>query len=245
MMNQDILVTVMLPTRQRVGLLERTVRSLLDNASDPKIIEIAIAYDDNDTVTHDFLNSSAWQELVDQYQAPVQIFQTEAWGYAQLHNYYNLLAKNARGQWLFLWNDDAVMKSPNWETHIREQQDFMGLLHMATENFRNELTLFPLVPQRWLDVFGTLSLCNLCDSWIQDICHPINAVRSIPPIVFHDRFDVTGNNFDSTYENRNYQKKIYKSDAMRAVRQEWSNRLQEYIKRNGACDANTPLVLTL
>lgn len=238
LMTSDTLVSVMLPTRQRVHLLERTVRSLLETASTPSAVEITVAYDNDDTETHSYITSSSWKELLDNFGATSQIYCTPAWGYGELHNYYNLLASNANGKWLLLWNDDCVMTGQAWDDQVREHADFVGLLHMVTEKFRSELALFPLVPRVWIDIFGKLSLCNLCDSWVQDICHEIGAVRAIPATVIHDRYDVTGNNQDATYMNRDYRKKIYKSDAMRQVRHEWAQKLQEYITSISACAAS-------
>lgn len=239
LMSPNTLVSVMLPTRQRVPLLERTVRSLLETASQPSAVELNVAYDEDDDETHAYLTSEAWQQLLDKFGATSQTHRCPAWGYGELHNYYNLLASTANGKWLLLWNDDCIMVGKDWDQQVRENQDFVGLLHMVTDKFRSELALFPLVPRVWTDIFGKLSLCNLCDSWVQDICYEIGAVRMIPATVIHDRFDVTGNNQDATYMNRDYRKKIYKSDAMRQVRHEWALKLQEYITRNSACAAST------
>lgn len=228
-MSSNILITVMLPTRQRTQLVHRSVKSLLDNATNPTAIEICVAYDNDDIESKNYFASSEWLDLIAGYRANAQTFETPPWGYIELHNYYNLLAQQALGKWLFLWNDDAVMQSKGWDLEVRTNQDFLGMLHMGTQNFSSSLTLFPLIPKTWIDVFGTLSLCNLCDSWIQDICTEANAVKSIAAEIFHDRYDVTGNNNDLTYQNRSYQKKIYKSDAMRAVRSEWAKKFTNYI----------------
>lgn len=225
-MSVDILISVMLPTRQRTHLVERSVSSLLETAQDPNCIEICVAYDCDDNESKQYFNSVQWRNTIGSAQS--QVFETPNWGYVNLHNYYNLLAEKSQGQWLFLWNDDAVMKSQAWDQQVRANRDFFGMLHMGTQNFSSSLTLFPLIPRTWLDVFETLSLCNLCDSWIQDICTEAGAVKSVAAEIFHDRYDVTGNNNDSTYQNRNYQKKIYKSDAMRAVRSQWAQQFVNY-----------------
>jgi len=240
-MSSNILVTVMLPTRERVSMVEQSVKTLLENATNPSIIEIAIAYDNDDTQSKTYFTSAQWTDLISKYGAHSQVFETPPWGYIELHNYYNLLAEKSKGQWLLLWNDDALMKSSEWDQCLLEHKNFMGMFHMATEQFSQKMTLFPLIPRKWIDLFGSLSLCNCNDSWIQDICHEANAVRELPITVVHDRFDVTGNNNDSTYQNRRYQKKIYKSDAMRQVRHEWAQKFAEYRASIGACAPNTVL----
>ena len=227
-MKNKPLVTVMLPTRNRTQLTHRSIKSLLDLADNPAQVEISIAYDEDDMVSNEFFCSAAWQKFLDEYSAPSQLHCTPSWGYIELHNYYNLLAEKANGQWLLLWNDDAVMLKPGWDTIVAENRDFMGMLHMHSQGFPDNQTLFPFIPRTWIDIFGTLSLCNLNDSWIQDICHLADAVCSLPIEVLHDRFDITGNNQDSTFLERKYQKKIYKSDHMRQVRKEWAEKFVQY-----------------
>ena len=225
-----MLLTVLLPTRQRVHLVERSVQSLLSLAQDPANIEIAVAIDHDDLISKQYFESSAWQSLVDQYHSSFQVFETPQWGYGELHNYYNLLAKNAHGEWLMIWNDDAVMKTAGWDNCVKHHHGYVGMLHMITENYREKFALFPIIPRVWLDIFGCVSLSNSNDSWIQHICLEAQAIQRIDPIVYHDRYDISGNNNDQTYQNRTNQKKIYKSEHMRQLRKQWAEKLIEYRK---------------
>ena len=226
-----MLITVMLPTRHRTPLVERSVQSLLALADDPTQIEIAVAYDQDDTQSHDYFASAEWTALITTYGAHFQKHQTPQWGYQELHNYYNLLATHAQGKWLLIWNDDALMKSAGWDSMIKQEQDYMGMLHMITENYRPKFALFPLIPRKWIDIFGSVSLSNSNDSWIHHICLEAKAIKMIDAVVFHDRADLTGNNLDQTYLNRTNQKKLYKSEPMRQLRHEWAQRLIEYCKQ--------------
>lgn len=238
-MNNEILISVMLPTRHRVDLVKRSISGLLEKANNPANIEILIAYDDDDMDSKEFF-STEWNKLINSFGAHTQVFETPQWGYGELNDYYNLMSKNAKGQWLLLWNDDALMMDPAWDTAISQHKDFLGMIHMNTDNFGKHLTLFPLVPREWIKLFGCLSLSNLNDSWIQDICHAANTVLTIEPRIFHDRFDVTGNNHDSTYLNRNYQKKRHNSEEMKQERLNWAQRWQDFVnQQNSACAANT------
>lgn len=223
-----MLVTVLLPTRQRPHLVERSVRSLLDNSSDPSAIEIAVAFDQDDDQSQQYLNSTEWSELIKSFNSQAKVFETPRWGYQELHKYYNLLAEHASGKWLLVWNDDAVMRTPEWDSLVQDNIDFVGLLHMRTENYRDKFALFPLIPKVWTELFGCVSQSNSNDSWIQHICLEADAICRIDAVVFHDRADLTGNNLDETYLNRTDQKKIYKSAEMRQLRHEWAQKLIAY-----------------
>lgn len=230
------LISVLIPTRNRPALVERSVRSLLSLSDQASRIEIMVAYDRDDPVSEKYFSSTAWTDLVGSYGSDQTAICCQAWGYAGLHKYYTTMAQQSQGQWLMIWNDDAVMLTDNWDSHIQQHQDFVGMLHMTTENFKRDLTLFPLIPRIWLDLFGSISLHQLNDSWIQEICWQANAVQSIPVTVFHDRYDVTGNNLDSTYQNRRYDKKAFHHESMKQVRSDWACKLKHY-RETVACGA--------
>lgn len=232
----DILVSILLPTRRRTQLAYRSADSLLTLSSNPAGIEIITAYDDDDQISHDYFNNSEWAGLIKHYNARNQNLQCPRWGYQGLNKYYTAMAQKAQGRWLMIWNDDAVMLTRGWDDCIRANADFVGMMHMTTTNFKPNLTLFPLIPRVWLDLFGSISLHQLNDSWIQDICHEAGAVLEIPVNVFHDRFDVTGNNLDATYEDRIYNKKLYRHERMQAVRSRWAQHLKQYREQSSACE---------
>lgn len=223
-----MLVSVLLPTRQRVSLVERSVKTLLDNADNPSDIEILIAYDNNDLDSRVYFESLDWHNLIFDYGASYKTFKTNPWGYNGLHNYYNLLAAHSTGDWLMIWNDDAIMQSCAWDTEIKAHTGFIGMLHMVTENYREKFALFPIIPQVWIKIFGCVSMSNSNDSWIQHICLEAKAIQRIESTVYHDRYDVSGNNNDSTYASRTNQKKIYKSAPMQQLRKEWAQQLIKY-----------------
>ena len=232
----DILVSVLLPTRNRIELVHRSVQSLLSKSLNPGRVEIITAYDEDDLASHNYFQGEQWRSLIKDFGAHSQVCCCPTWGYYELNRYYNAMAQQAHGQWFMIWNDDAVMLTSGWDQHVSDNQDFMGMLHMATENFKPTLTLFPLVSRIWLNLFGEISHHQITDSWIQDVCHQADAVREIPVSVFHDRYDVTGNNLDQTYLNRKYNKKGYNHESMQQVRSEWAQRFRQLRKQTIACD---------
>ena len=223
-----MLVTVMMPTRQRIELAKRSIASLLDNAHTPGNIEIYVAIDNDDTHSIEYFNSDAWQEFISSRGSSTKIFITEPWGYANLHNYYNSMALQAHGDWLLVWNDDTIMQSQDWDLSVEANRNFVGMLHMVTENYRPKFALFPLIPKVWIELFGAVSLSNSNDSWIHHICLEADAIKIIEPTVFHDRYDLTGNNLDQVYLDRPNQKKKYKSAEMVQLRKQWAEKFLSY-----------------
>lgn len=227
---EAVIISVLIPTRKRSKLVERSVRSLLCNANTASQIEIMIAYDLDDAESKEYFASSQWKSMIESFGATSQVFETPVWGYNALHTYYNFLAEKSKGQWLLIWNDDALMKSPGWDTHVEANKDFVGLLHMITENYRSKFALFPLIPRTWIELFGYVGEIPV-DSWIHHICMEAQAIKIIEPVTYHDRYDMTGNNLDETYQNRDTSKikKNYKSEASKAERHQWAQKLKNYI----------------
>lgn len=221
-------ISVLLPTRQRTHMVMSSVESVLSLAKDPSSVEIAVAYDDDDHESHALFQSDAWQDLIHKFGAQQRVFQTPRWGYGALHHYYNLMCKETVSDWLLVWNDDATMLTQDWDQHIKDAGDFMGLLHIECTTYP-KLSLFPLFPRAWIELFGEATACNHIDSWIMDICRMADAVKHTDIEIYHDRFSETGNNNDQTYQGRSWEgKRMYKSQAMRDLRNEWAQRLTAY-----------------
>lgn len=224
-----MMISVLIPTRKRPHLIDISVRSVLSQAHDPSRIEIVIAHDHDDTESQLYFSSTAWTSLLEEYHAQAQVFETPAWGYSSLHTYYNFLAGQCRGDWMLIWNDDALIRTPGWDSAVDQHQDFVGMLHMITENYRPKFALFPLIPRAWIELFGCVGE-NPVDSWIHHVSMQAQAIQVIEPRTYHDRYDMTGANLDETYLARDTGaiKKNYKSPESRALRQQWAQRLIEY-----------------
>jgi len=63
-------------------------------------------------------------------------------------------------------------------------------------------SIFPIVPREWLDLFGYMSPHSLSDAWLSQQAYLLDILQRIDVDVLHDRFDLTGNNKDETFENR-------------------------------------------
>ena len=225
------MLSVMLPTRDRVQLVQDSVDSLLCRATTPQDIEILIAYDSDDQASKDYFSSDRWQDFLAHRGSSGRSFGVQRWGYLYLHKYYNYLADQSQAPWLLLWNDDALMETEHWDDELRTNSDFRMLLHMTCSNLVMRCSIFPLFHSDWIKLFGMVSPMNHADSWISDICWEARARRVIPVSTFHDRGDLTGRNRDDVFFQRDYSAhKEYHSQPMVDMRRQWADKLRVYLQ---------------
>jgi hypothetical protein len=122
-------------------------------------------------------------------------------GYGQLHDYVNTLAQNSSADWMFFWNDDAVMETQGWDDEIISHTGEFKLLAVHTHK-DHPYSIFPIVPRAWLDVIGHLSMHSMNDAWLSQNAYCLDIWKRINVDVLHDRADLTGNNLDVTYKQR-------------------------------------------
>lgn len=192
-------ISVLLPTRGRTDALEYSIASLVNKSSRPESVEYLLAFDDDDR------NSSDWflkhvAPKIEKAGSQYTSFEFPRLGYVRLNEYVNALAKAAVGRWLMFWNDDAVMNSPGWDRTIAAETGFK-VLRMPTHN-EHPYAIFPIVPNTWYELFGYLSAHQISDAWISQIAYMLDIIKNIDVDVTHDRHDLTGNNQDTTYQER-------------------------------------------
>lgn len=154
------MISVLLPTRNRPMSLARSVTSLLDNATGE--IEILIRVDDDETLPYGFADSGC------------RVITGPRYGYRYLHRYYNELAGMAQGEWLMLWNDDAVMLEHGWDAIIETVAPGLKVLAM------DQWCIFPVVHRSLYELLGHLSLNAHCDSWLEAVCSKCGILPSVP-----------------------------------------------------------------
>jgi hypothetical protein len=84
-------------------------------------------------------------------------------GYGRLNEYINELAKNSSADWLFFWNDDAVMETQGWDEKITEHTGEFKLLAVHTHH-DHPYSIFPIVPKSmvrcdWASEFALNDRC--------------------------------------------------------------------------------------
>jgi len=199
-MNHDYEIAVLLPTRGRTDALTRSIFSLMNRAKNVQQIRLVLGFDEDDNVGIKHFTDNIQPELDSRgisYEAAV----FEPIGYIRLNEYVNELAKKVNARWFFFWNDDAMMETTNWDDAICQYNDNFKILAVHTHR-EHPYSIFPIVPNQWLEVFGYLSPHQMSDAWISQVAYMLDIWERIPVWVTHDRFDLTGNNGDNTFKNR-------------------------------------------
>lgn len=187
------MISVLLPSRGRYEALQASVESLLVLTADQDKVEVLVAGDPDDVENI----PARWL-----YRAPMQVrawIAPQRYGYSGLHRYVNFLAKQASGDWLMMWNDDAVMMTAGWDRVVHKFFPDPDRVLWPQANHAGGGNLFPLWPRAWSELTGYVSLAPNIDVWISELGRRLGREQQVGIRVQHDRADITGNHDDRTY----------------------------------------------
>jgi len=199
-MSNEYKIAVILPTRGRTEALTRSLVGLLEKANNLDHIQVLLGLDNDDAVGIEHFQDSL-QPTLDTMGVAYTAMTFEPLGYSRLNEYINTLSKESNADWIFFWNDDAIMESQDWDIEIDKHTGKFKLLAVHTHN-DHPYSIFPIVPRAWLDLIGHLSLHSMTDAWLSQIAYMVDIWERIDVHVLHDRADLTGNNLDATYKQR-------------------------------------------
>lgn len=236
-MSTEYKISVLLPTRGRTEALTRSVKSLFNRAVNKSQIKLMLGFDSDDQIgIQGFQNDlEPWLEEQNiDYTAMV----FEPLGYGRLNEYINAMAREHTADWMFFWNDDALMETTGWDRIITEHTGKFKLLAVHTHK-DHPYSIFPIVPMAWLDTLGYLSPHSLTDAWLSQVAYQLDIWERIEVYVTHDRADLTGNNKDDTYKNRIMYEgnpthpRDFHHPSWVKLRMKETDQLAEYMKQQG------------
>jgi hypothetical protein len=199
-MTKQYKIAILLPTRGRTDLLDRSIFSQIDNCSNLDQVQFMLGFDRDDTVGLDHFRNSLKTKL-DQRGVHYRAVQFAPMGYVNINRYGNELAQRADADWYMFFNDDAVMETQNWDDVIAQRTGEFKLLAVHTHN-DHPYSIFPIVPAVWMELLGHLSPHQMIDAWLSQCAYMLDIWERIDVTVNHDRHDLTGNNKDSTFKGR-------------------------------------------
>lgn len=193
-------IAMLLPTRGRTEALGKSVRSVIELADNPDRIQIMFAFDKDDEVGLNYFVNEL-KPWCDEHKVHYSAMKFEPLGYIRLHVYNNKLAAKTSAPWLVIWNDDAIMETKGWDSIIMEHRDEFKLLAFHTHK-DHPYSIFPILPRKWFELLGYISPHPTQDGWLSQTAYMLDIWERIPVWVEHDRYDLTGNNNDTTFQTR-------------------------------------------
>jgi hypothetical protein len=185
------LVSILIPTRGRPALLEKAVRSLRSPAA-----EILVRADRDDPHLPTIERTLAMEEF-GRHRVTL-ITGDRGRGYGDLHLMYDELARAAKGDWLWMLNDDIeLMGPPDWHELVRcvcPPHGFAGGPRVCLMNCMEyvegrlrESPIFPMIRREAYLHLGRFSGNAYNDLWLNSVYQRLNAVMSIGIQVRHLR----------------------------------------------------------
>lgn len=195
-------ICVTLATRGRTKSLSDCLSSLFEKAINKSKIQLIIAFDRDDYLGIGYFNDVVKHWLREQC-INYSVVITERFGYAKLNRYYNLMARMAHADWLLFWSDDAIMETHGWDKQIVKYTGQFKVLSVISHN-EHPYSIFPIIPDAWVKILGRMSRQTQVDAEISQMAYLLDVFERIPVHVTHDRADLTGNNKDQTFNERDY-----------------------------------------
>jgi len=200
MSTNEFKVAALIPTRGRTKPLEKSIKSLIEQAEHPDTIQILIAFDNDDIKIIKYFQQGI-QPWMDDNNVNYTVLSMDRLGYQNLNLYYNKLAEYSNSDWLMGWGDDSIMETKGWDTKIAQHDGEFKLLKVHTHN-EHPYSIFPIIPRAWYMLRETFSTHQMPDAELSQIAYMLDIVEIIDVSVIHDRADLTGNNRDATHQNR-------------------------------------------
>ena len=199
-------VSVMIPTRGRIGYLEQLLESFDKTVVDKDKAELVFRADQDDLETIEFLCGTPYKFLVGSREN----------GYRSLPSFYNDMVKIAKGDVLICCNDDAVFVTPNWPQKLLDIANKypdgifdLGMHVGVNENFFP----FSVVSRRLVDILGLINDERLLfsDLFLLDIARYFDRAIHIPEVVIthcwsgnvpdQTRIDANKHEFDMVFKD--------------------------------------------
>lgn len=158
------MISMLLPARARPKNLKSSIESVFDLAAKSDDVEFLVRLDDNDPY---LAEERALLAQFPRSTTHIRVSVGPRLGYARMHEMYNRCAAAAKGQYLFVWNDDIELRTQNWDQLLREAPLFSVQWLRRDITKTTDFTL-PVIGRPLYDAVGHLSQNAFCDAWIAD-----------------------------------------------------------------------------
>lgn len=180
------LISITMPTRGRIGHLSRAIQSLMDNSINKDKIEFVFRADADDEASIDACAS----EVRNLPNAQLWV-SPRGRGYLDIHKWTYQLSMMGSGDWIMWWNDDAVMKTPQWDHTLLHAgvQCWHNVpdVYMMVANTKDRpgCTEFILLRRKTIEILGSIGQSPHADNWMTRVMSALGSMSYIPLEVEH------------------------------------------------------------
>jgi len=138
-------IAVLLPTRGRTTALKLSIISIFNRVLDLDGVQLLLGFDNDDEVGLGYFSTDI-QPWMEEKGINYTVMVFEPMGYNGLNRYYNGLAAQATADWLFVWNDDALMETTGWDKVVTSHTGEFKLLKIHVHR-EHPYSIFPIYPR--------------------------------------------------------------------------------------------------
>lgn len=178
------LVSILLPTRKRPQWLIETIDSLWSLAHNKDCLEFLLKIDDDDKETIAVARQLSSMTNLRTLISP------RGEGYRDMHLWINSLCAMSTGEWLFIFNDDARMKTQNWDRVLLGNSnsplpcdEIIGLIARVISRPNSHEFIF--IKRKVYDILGHWALNPHNDTWILSVLTMIQSVMHAEIYIEH------------------------------------------------------------
>lgn len=136
----SITLSFLMPTRNRVPLVNRFFQSVVDTTSDLDQVEVILAVDDDDPESQKITHASLKVKTVIIPRG------------STMGNLNRACFDASSGRYVMLINDDVILRTKNWDLAVAgafaRYEDDIGLIHVNDLLFREKLCTFPILSRK-------------------------------------------------------------------------------------------------
>lgn len=223
--------SLLAPTRGRPQALQDMADSAHATATSP--VEV-LAYVDADDP---FLDQYVATRGVSVVVGP-RIVLSECW---------NVLARQAQGEFLHMSSDDIRFRTPGWDKIIRGTFDRFpdGIAFVfGRDGIHDEkLATHGFISRRWLETVGYFTWhefpCDFADTWLHDVAQMIGRLVYQPAVLIEHLHPIANKaEWDQTHLERKARGKDARVDAL--YRRLRARRVEDAKRLEGVCKGGTP-----
>lgn len=201
------MISVLIPTRKRVKMLERALHSIWDMSSSEDAVEVLLRCDEDDKETIDYL------EGIKSQNPNLQVLiGPRKDGYKSTPSFYNDMAAVAKGNLLMVCNDDVVFRTKNWDRIVEDVAAHYGdgIFDIGVNSVLNpQGFVFSIISRRWVEIVGYFYDARLLfsDRILKDASDAFGRSTYVPEVIVEH--DYAG----------------WQGDATNAEAQEWMRKI--------------------